>query len=353
MPEKTGQFPHSFDIMGLSLLRLTPSKMKPASKPPKPIAKKKSPGIAGILTYVNQVQCRLQELVACEPFPAKQDTNNILDEIHHYITNVQIRLQNQGIRPEALAAPSLTAYNWLLFLDHPQNVLYHITALSQALKCAADQITKNGGRSITGSYRLSIQLYNTRFLYKGIRNFTHYKILLNEAFINAPPAIIEDLVLLALGNRDQLRQEQVRRYSAQAEFQRTFRELSGRKSRLRAPEGDHINLNEIFERVNWEYFKGRLSSPRLAWSSRKSYHKFGHYQINEDTLVISRALDDPSIPAYVLDFVMYHELLHKQLGVSKNNRRRQVHTSNFRTLEKRFAHYQKAQIFLIRMAQTE
>jgi hypothetical protein len=67
--------------------------------------------------------------------------------------------------------------------------------------------------------------------------------------------------------------------------------------------------------------------------------------------MISITLDGPQIPAYLLDFVMYHELLHKDLGFRESNGRRYAHTRNFREKERRFRFYSEAQDFLRQLGQ--
>ena len=72
----------------------------------------------------------------------------------------------------------------------------------------------------------------------------------------------------------------------------------------------------------------------------------GHYNFMTDTVMLSLTLDDARVPAYVVDYVMYHELLHKQLGVNVVNGRRYAHTPEFRSAEQAFPHYEAAVAFL-------
>ena len=72
----------------------------------------------------------------------------------------------------------------------------------------------------------------------------------------------------------------------------------------------------------------------------------GKYNYTIDTLTINRRLNRADTPEYVLEFVMYHELLHKALGYSVVNNRRRVHSPQFRKLEKAFARYREASDFL-------
>jgi hypothetical protein len=58
--------------------------------------------------------------------------------------------------------------------------------------------------------------------------------------------------------------------------------------------------------------------------------------------MISITLDDHDVPAFALDFVMYHELLHKKHGSKTVNGRRLSHSQAFRAEERQFAQYQDA-----------
>lgn len=107
-----------------------------------------------------------------------------------------------------------------------------------------------------------------------------------------------------------------------------------------------FNLDEIFARVSQTYFGGKIAKPKLAWSARGAKYTMGKYNYTTDTLTINRRLNRPDTPEYVLEFLMYHELLHKALGYSVVNDRRRVHTPQFRKLEKKFARYREANDFL-------
>ena len=71
------------------------------------------------------------------------------------------------------------------------------------------------------------------------------------------------------------------------------------------------------------------------------------YQERSDRLIISRVFDSPKVPQFVLDYLMYHELLHKFLGIGRrNDGRRCMHGADFREIERRFRHYDEATRFL-------
>jgi hypothetical protein len=62
--------------------------------------------------------------------------------------------------------------------------------------------------------------------------------------------------------------------------------------------------------------------------------------------MISMSLDSADVPAYVVEFIVYHELLHKTMGTRLVNGRRHSHTSAFRKAERAFRQYAEAQTFL-------
>ncbi len=120
---------------------------------------------------------------------------------------------------------------------------------------------------------------------------------------------------------------------------------ASRVADLRAT-GRHHNLNASFDRVNRAYFGGRMPRPVLTWNATFTQRKLGHYDVHADTVMLSITLDDPKTPAYVVDFVVYHELLHKQLGVRAVNGRRRMHTPEFRRAERRFREWNRVERWL-------
>lgn len=111
-------------------------------------------------------------------------------------------------------------------------------------------------------------------------------------------------------------------------------------------QGKAFNLARIFNRVNQFYFNGEIDPPHLKWGDRVTHRKFGHYSYATDTVVISKSLDTETIPDYVLDYLMYHELLHKKVGFQSTGNRRLAHTTEFKEMEKEFPAYQEAVSYL-------
>ncbi|MBU0667443.1 MAG: SprT-like domain-containing protein [Nanoarchaeota archaeon] len=91
-------------------------------------------------------------------------------------------------------------------------------------------------------------------------------------------------------------------------------------------------LKASFERVNNKYFFGFLDLPNLVFG-RESFSKLGSYDYMSNTITLSTALlDDEEL----LDYVMYHEMLHQKLKFYTKNGRNYHHTSKFREKERAF-----------------
>jgi hypothetical protein len=95
----------------------------------------------------------------------------------------------------------------------------------------------------------------------------------------------------------------------------------------------HPVLEESFERVNSKYFNGLIERPNLRFG-KDSKRQLGSYEYGTDTITITSLLEQ-SEPE-ILDYVMYHELLHKKMKFYDKNGKSFHHTSEFRAREKEF-----------------
>lgn len=91
-------------------------------------------------------------------------------------------------------------------------------------------------------------------------------------------------------------------------------------------------LEESFNRVNEEYFNGLMEMPSLVFG-KKSKTNFATYDYQTDTIRFTTLLEKDE---EALDYVMYHELLHKKLKFYNKNGKNFHHTAEFRRLEKQF-----------------
>ncbi len=121
----------------------------------------------------------------------------------------------------------------------------------------------------------------------------------------------------------------------------------GRKI-VSSPQGVYYDLDKIFDDLNETYFKNSLPKPVLTWSSRKTYRILGHHDSAHETVVVSQSLDDRKVPRYVVEYVVFHEMLHIFHPTIHQNGRRYNHTPAFRRNEKKFRYFEEAESWIER-----
>ena len=112
--------------------------------------------------------------------------------------------------------------------------------------------------------------------------------------------------------------------------------------RLLPPRGLCYDLEEIFQQLNHRFFHGQLPKPRLGWSYNHARTLLGHYDSGHTAIMLSRKLDSPAVPRYIVEYVVYHEMLHIRFPVERRGQRRVVHSREFREAEKKFPKYVQA-----------
>jgi hypothetical protein len=112
------------------------------------------------------------------------------------------------------------------------------------------------------------------------------------------------------------------------------------------PRGAAHDLGPMFAALNAEYFGGRLPRPRLGWSKRPWRSQFGCFDPSLKQIVMNKRLDRPDVPAYAVEFILYHEMLHVKHPLRAAACGMQAHSPEFRAEEKRFAQYALARKFL-------
>lgn len=246
----------------------------------------------------------------------------------------------QGATPSALPAPSRKVYCWLKFLSDRDNLAVHLGALQRA-----SQVLAEAGPGPQQPVR--IYLLHMGSLWRTQHSGDAALLRANEGFVHADGGVWRAIVRCSLAGRDRASDQVIREFAESEDFSEVAIEVeSCAELPAGSARGRVHDLAESFDRVNRSYFGRSMPKPRLVWSRTLTRAKLGHYRTATDTVMVAVTLDDSAVPAAVVDFVMYHELLHKSHGATVVNGRLLVHTPQFRADERRFADYEQAKRYL-------
>jgi predicted metal-dependent hydrolase len=199
--------------------------------------------------------------------------------------------------------------------------------------------------------------------FAGLNNYIHIRqgrvlVKLSDLLERAPRSVHEALAYILVAKLfckavNRRYQDIYRAWAAHPEVVHRVEQVVRRrgKKRIIGPRGRYRDLAEAFERLNRRHFAGGLKKPTLTWSLRRSRTVLGHLDHTHNTLVISRLLDDPQIPEFVFEYVLYHEMLHLVHRPKTIRGKRYFHTTEFQQDEKKFPRYAEAQAWIARIAQ--
>ncbi|MGH7998599.1 MAG: M48 family peptidase, partial [Brasilonema sp.] len=238
-------------------------------------------------------------------------------------------------------------YAWMKFLNQENNLQLHLKT-THKVKKIAQEICHIHSHS---SANIIVELTYLAGLCKYKHSPLNIILILSEGFINANEETLEALVKIGLFGKCQQTTQLIRSYAESEEYSDVLMELDFiTEVVVENAKGKSYDLNELFDKINHEYFASSLVKPRLIWSGINTYRKLGHYEAARDRVMMALTLDDANIPQFVVEFVLYHELLHKYHGAIWVNGRRMVHTSEFRRDERKFKLYKEAEEWLTKLA---
>ena len=177
----------------------------------------------------------------------------------------------------------------------------------------------------------------------------HVEVRVSDLLEQAPPLVLEALAEILLARVFRRRPSREARecylaYVFRPAMRRSIDDARRRRGskRLLPARGKWHDLDEIFHGLNQRFFGGQLAVTRLGWSLQLSRTILGHYDSGHGTIIVSRAFDSPSVPRYLVEYLVYHEMLHIRYPVERQGHRRVVHSREFHEAEKRFPKYEQA-----------
>src|SRR5262245_53688386 len=274
----------------------------------------------------------------------QQARGRLVAEMERQVAALEQICERHGQTPVALESPSRRVYCWLKFLNSGDQLAAHLEALERAR-----EIARRLPLTIKKPATLHLVSLNHLWRRRDYQNSTLLKV--HIGFQNCASQVWESLLQCSLGHPTKAGEQTYREFADSEDFNESLIELESFAAPPPPPSrGRAHDLNEVFARVNAAYFGGLMAKPTLAWNRTLTARKFGHYQPSRDTVMISVTLDAHDVPDHVVDFVMYHELLHKTHGSMNVNGRRLAHSPAFRAEERLFADYHVAERLIHELA---
>jgi len=96
------------------------------------------------------------------------------------------------------------------------------------------------------------------------------------------------------------------------------------------------NLHPRGVKITWAYSRIRR---------RQRSIRLGSFHQDEKLIRVHASLDNPSVPRYFVEYIVYHELLHALVKPEERPGRRNFHPRQYHALEKKFEHFKQARKF--------
>jgi len=122
--------------------------------------------------------------------------------------------------------------------------------------------------------------------------------------------------------------------------------LSRAKNLTRTGAGEHVNLDEAYERLVNMGIVERDDNLKVTWTRQPNMKRVGYCSVLMKVVIISSVFDTPEIPTVVSDYVLYHELLHMSKGFDPFG---QKHGIDFHALERLYPKRDEAEDWLKRL----
>jgi hypothetical protein len=303
-------------------------------------------GIKNIKTQQRGILWRISQL-ASSPSLNSFDIPDLVLNINQVVGAIEKICITQQATPANLTSSSRQIYAWMKFLTIEGNLKQHLETTHRLQSIAKTFCCKYGHDSVN----YVAEITNLAGLYRSRWVGDDINLILSEGFIHANEGVLNALVQISLQGKSHDETRIIREYASSEEYSDILLELDLiTETATEDAKGKYYNLEKLFDKINHEYFEQKLTKPRLTWSEIQTYRKFGHYEPARDRIVISLTLDEGAIPEFVVEFVLYHELLHKFHGEKWVNGRRMVHTPEFRRDESQFKHYYEAEAWLSKLA---
>lgn len=173
------------------------------------------------------------------------------------------------------------------------------------------------------------------------------KVSLHRMFLEAPRNVMDELTCY-LRRKEEVIPKSVRHYIEENLKKLDYSHTIDKTNLL--TQGTCFNLKMLYDKVNQEYFNNAIDlmitwfGKRKPKSGQRSKLTLGLYHDQLKLIKINRFLDEQTIPEYLVNFVIYHEMLHYVCPSYIDNKGiHRIHSKEFKQLEEKFKQFDKVQ----------
>jgi len=227
-------------------------------------------------------------------------------------------------KPATLKPPPITSLHALCFQELPSQVL------------ARDLSTRLG---LPVCLRVNS---NQRTMLSCKRKAAGFEIRLHRMFLSADPRTRKALGDYLGGRCKQANRqlnafikEQLPKFPSPPKTHKPLRTL-----------GKYFDLQEIFNRLNQQHFDNQIAAS-VGWAQMpkrkaRTSLRLGVYEHERRQIRVHPSLDNPEVPLFYVEFVLFHEMLHQLFVPVEQTARRCLHSKAFRVREKSFPKFAQA-----------
>jgi hypothetical protein len=110
--------------------------------------------------------------------------------------------------------------------------------------------------------------------------------------------------------------------------------------------GQYVDLDAIYQHLNRQYFNDRVQADivwmRMSLQRKRISIRFGVYDRQQKLIRIHRLLDQPFVPHFFVESVVFHEMLHQLIPAIRVQGRWLNHPPAFHRAEREYPYYQQA-----------
>jgi hypothetical protein len=210
---------------------------------------------------------------------------------------------------------------------------------------------------LTGGRLRSVTFTDNRRTILSVRpgrpgDFSQLALRIHRSFQEAPEAVVAAVAAFVESRKGSERARQALA-AIREHFARHRGEVARRRAALR-PVGLVLDLRKVADELNQRFFAGRLAfditwgkgpgevADRCRRRTRTASLQLGSYSYEDNLIRVHAALDQPGVPRYVVEAVVYHELLHADMPPVVRQGRRYFHTPEFRRRERLYRQLDRA-----------